>query len=205
MAIVRTLRTIKFAGSGQDAELTSVDLEYTDDASGAYATGGQISLSGTPNADGIFRIGYFSDIDFHFSHTDSLTVIHEKIKDLINSQSSVFSATSDASGVYLTALFKGAGLNVSDFELSMVTASGLSISAVAPSGGIDPTPTGQLNLMFDGSHSKINIHSSYDSDVINDRAYFVGKMRSEISLPAVQETVETCDANGDVIETILFF
>jgi len=205
MAIVRTLRTIKFGGSGQDAELTSVDLEYTDDASGAFATGGQISLSGTPNSSGSFKIGFFSSVDFDFLQSDSLAVIHQKIEDFINSNSSIFSATSDSSAVYLTALQKSSAYNSFNFEAAMVTASGLSISEVSPTGGIDPTPTGQLNLMFDGSHSKINIHSSYDSDVINDRAYFVGKMRSEISLPAPQETVETCDASGDVIETILFF
>jgi len=205
MAILSHIRTIKFAGASSSAELTSVDLEYTDDASGAFATGGQISLSGTPSSSGSFKIGFFSSVDFDFLQSDSLAVIHQKIEYFINSNSSIFSATSDAAGVYLTALEKASFYNTLDFQAAMVTASGLSISAVSPTGGIDPTQTGQVNLMFDGTHSKVNMDSTYNTKLVIDRSYYVGKMRSEISLPAIQETVETCDANGDVIETILFF
>ena len=204
MAIVRTLRTIKFGGSGQDAELTSVDLEYTDDASGAHATAA-VSFSGTPSGAGSYQIKGITDEVFSFDQTDTLALIHERLADFINSFAGEWDATHSATEVSLVSKERGEGYNFSDLTTQFQTASGLSVTITPPSGGVQPTPIGCLNLMFDGNHSKLNMHSSYDSDVINDRAYFVGKMRSEISLPAPQETVETCDASGDVIETILFF
>jgi len=206
MAIVRKLTSIRFAGSGQDAELTSVDLEYTDDTSGAHATAA-ISFSGSPSGAGSFSLssGVITG-QLTFDQTDTLALIHERLSDFINNHDdSEWDATHSATEVSLTSKFKGGGYNVTELDAVFETASGLSVVVTPPSGGVDPTPTGQLNLMFDGSHSKMNMHSSYNSDVINDRAYFVGKMRSELSLPSIQETVETCDANGDVIETILFF
>ena len=207
MAIQRKLDCIKFAGSGQDAEFTSVDIEYTDPDSGAYATA-SISFSGTPSGAGAYKLPRITSNLFEFDQTDSILDIHQRLADFINnstsSQVQQWSATFDASAVTLITTEKSSLLNA-DLGETFVTAAGLTINVVAPSGGVDPTQTGGLNLMFDGSHSKLNMHSSYDAEVVSDRAYYVGKMRSEISLPAIQETVETCDANGDVIETILFF
>jgi len=191
----------------QSAVVQNVRLELEDDSSGAYATG-SISFSGTPSGAGSFLIGAVSsDEIFHFDQNSTILSIHEAISNFVNSHplSANFSATFDASAVYLTSKFQYSGINNLDLQASFITASGLTVNVVAPSGGIDPTPTGYLDISFDGSFSARNIDSSYDSKVIADRSYFVGKMRSEISLPAIDETVIDRDVNGDITQVQILF
>jgi len=205
MAILREIKVLRFDGAGQDATMTSCDLEYTDDASGSYATV-KFALTGSPSGAGSFVIyGLTGDYEYTFQQTDTLLDIYTAVSDFINSNPLPITSTFDASGVSVTTKQKTSEFNGRDLDEEFITASGLSFVLDSFSGGVDPTPAGHLNLMFDGTHTKTNMHVSYDASVIADRAYFVGKMRSEISLPAPQETVETCDASGDVIETILFF
>ena len=207
MSIVSNITSIKLMDDSSDSMIQSVKIEIEDSSSGSFATA-SISITGTPTGVGSFVVeSVTSDRVFEFDQTTSIVDIYQSIDTFINSHpaDANFSSTFDSNGVYLTAKHKYASINGSDLGARFLQSSGLSFNITPPSGGVDPTPTGFLDIGFDGSYSTRNIHQTYEAQVLSDRSAFAGKMRSELTLPTPTEVVTDYDANGNVTQVQLLF
>ena len=205
MAILSQLEEVRFSTDQQDGVFVACTLRYSDDTSGEFATA-SIAFSGTPTTAGSYTIDSIYDEEFTFDETDTIALIHERLANFINNKVGCeWNATHSSASVELTSRFRGDGYNESDLSTTFVTASGLSVTVTPPSGGVQPTAFGSMFLNFDGTHTTCNIDQSYASQVLADRSAFVGKMRSELTLPTPTEVFTDYDANGNVTQVQMLF
>ena len=208
MTIQVDIESVKFNTDDSNAYLQQIKLQYSNTASGAFATG-SITASGTATGAGTFKIqcGGFESDEFNISIGDTIETIHLAMASAMNSAVDyIVTASASASLVDYTFDTKGSFANSFVVQVVGPSNTGISFSVVQPSGGVDETEIGRAIInALDGANSSSFMDASYLSQFETDKTFFKNKQRFQLTLPTITETCVSRDENGDVSEIQLLF